>query len=81
MTLAVPEPRRGETLLDGGGALQPAWAPVLAYSSARRRKAAIWPRVTLAVGQYVGAVQPVVMPARRMRLMLASWVVPSSSVK
>ncbi len=42
---------------------------------------AICARVTVSLGQYLPTEQPVVMPAARTRLMLPSWVVPSSSVK
>ena len=50
-------------------------------SSARCRKAAIWPRVTGSFGQNFVAVHPAVMPALRRRLMSTSWVLPWSSVK
>src|SRR3954466_10560748 len=49
-------------------------------SRARTRKAAIWPRVTLAVGQNFVALQPLVMPDCRSALMSFSKVVPLSSL-
>ena len=60
------------------------WAipPVVVGSGTRGyRNAAIWPRVTLALGQYRSAAQPPVMPASNRLSMSASWVEPSSSRK
>src|SRR4029079_16698957 len=53
----------------------------LGYWNARRRKAAIWPRVTRPGGQYFVPPHPFVTSAWATKLMFASWVLPSSSVK
>ena len=50
---------------------------------ARRTNAAIWPRVTSESGQYrsfVGGLQPLVIPAAAIASVLASWMLPLSSV-
>ena len=48
------------------------------------RNAAIWPRVTDEAGQYLvlpsDGLQPLVIPAAAIASMLASWMLPSSSM-